>query len=111
MFLKEFYADYSSLISLEKFILYFTYNLFFYVSFVTSPETLLIIVEYYREMHASFPESFKYLSLGRNFELFISTFKKCICNLYFLFLHVNKCHLCKSVEKESCMLYVMVSNL
>lgn len=79
--------------------------------FVSSPATMLIIVGYYREMHASFPESFKYLSLGRKFELFTTIFKKYIYSLYFLFLYVDKCHLCKLVEKESCVLYVMVSSL
>lgn len=111
MFLKEFYADYSSFIYLGKFILYSHIISFFMSLFVSSSETMLIIVEYYREMHASFPESFKYLSLDRKFELFTSILKKYIYNLYFLFLYINKCHLCKLVEKDSCILYVMVGSL
>lgn len=52
--------------------------------FVSSSETMLITVEYYREMHASFPESFKYLSLGRKFELFTSILKIHLQPLFFV---------------------------
>lgn len=88
------------------------YNFFSCFFFFTSPETMWIIVGYYREIHDYFPKSFKHLlSSGRKCELFTSIFKICIYTQpSFLFLYISNCHLHTLAEKKSCILYAMVSN-